>query len=134
MDVSITIPAQTITIPEETVSVTIPVAGIVYQNSWLNQNSNIPTTDIFTPSGEGLFRVTVGIFSNGPGNGGSGGNVYYPGPGTSSFSSTFNTGSNPEQYTVPVSMVFGGTSGVSLTIETNTTVNYDLFVTVEQLQ
>lgn len=114
-------------------NICINVPSIVYQNSWLGQTSGISSTNIFTPIGEGLFRVTAGAFAN---TGRVSGDLFYPGPGTSSFSSVFNSGSSPQQQNIPISMVVAGTSGVPLQLDTSVvgSTTYDLFVTIEQLQ
>lgn len=61
MEVEITIPAQSVTIPSQEVSITVPAAQIVYQNSWLNQNSGF-STNFFTASQPGLFRVNAVVY------------------------------------------------------------------------
>ena len=38
---------------------------IVFSQSWLNQDANIASTDIFTPSADGLYRIT--LLTGGPG-------------------------------------------------------------------
>ena len=137
MNVDITIPAQSVTVPSQDVPVTIPAAQIVYQNAWLNQTSAITESDVFTPSGQGVFRVTAASFAYGSGHCGAGGGIYYPGPGGLAFNSDFNAGNSPQQQNTPASYVFGGTSGVALQIYTSTfgSLNYyDLYVTIEQLQ
>jgi hypothetical protein len=135
MNVDITIPAQSVTIPSQDVTATIPAAQIVYQNSWLNQTASILATDIFTPSGEGIFRATAAAFAYGTTNCGVDGNISYPAISEDFGSSYRPTGSPPQQNT-PAEFAFGGTAGVPVVISANPTnvTYYDLFVTIEQLQ
>ena len=149
MDVEITIPEQTVTIPEQSVDATIPAPKIVYQNSWLNQWDNIVSAPIFTPSGEGIFRATVAVYVVGTG-GGAGGSVtasallqisgnanMYP-PSTGTWAGQFSTGT---QYGQLSEFLFGNYSNVPIYLSASTGTTgqgsltyYDLYVTIEQLQ
>jgi hypothetical protein len=131
----ITIPAQSVTVPSQVVSV--PAAQIVYQNSWLSQTSAISLTTIFSPSGEGLFRVSGAIFAYGSGTCGASAEMTIPGQGGMSFQSTYNPGNSPAQVNIAASDIYAGNSGDSVTLETSiggSITYYDLYVTIEQLQ
>ena len=138
MDVSITIPAQTVTIPSQSVDVTIPAAKIVYQNAWLNQTSAISNTAIFTTSGEGLFRLTVAILAVGSGICSAYTSLAVPGTGVSA-SSAYSPSNSPAQVNYPATAVFAGSTGGGDDIylqaaNYGSITYYDLYVTIEQIQ
>jgi hypothetical protein len=138
VNVEITIPAQSVTIPSQEVTVSIPAAQIVYQNSWLNQTSEIPSwLDVFTPSSEGIYRVSVAIFAYGTGTYSAGGDLYYPGPGGASFSSYHNPNNPSASINTCASFTFSPLAGVSVQLRTSISgalSYYNLYVTIEQLQ
>lgn len=135
MNVDITIPAQSVTIPSQDVAVSVSAAQIVYQNSWLNQTAAIPSTNIFTSATEGLFRVTAGCFAYGTGSFGVAGDLWYPSLGGTQFSSG-NNGSGQEN--AAATFVFNPPLGVPVlllsTMIGGAVTYYDLYVTIEQLQ
>lgn len=151
MDVSITIPAQTITIPEETVDVTIPVAGIVYQNSWLSQTADIASIPIFTPSANGVFRVTIAgdIYGIANTNNGSvvvdAGISYYPflpnDVGYLNLTLNFLGNPNKTYDTLGSSYIVFANANEPINFSSIISYNesarlnyYDVYVTIEQLQ
>ena len=133
MEVDITIPAQSVTIPSQEVSVTVPAAQIVYQNSWLNQSGSFSLTDIFSATNpEGLFRITGNVVAHGSGTFGLTAQFSYPTVNSANqFSSTQNGN-------YPISLLLSPAVGVPIQLSTvymqGSIAYYDLYVTIEQLQ
>ena len=147
MEVDITIPAQSVTIPSQEVSVTVPAAQIVYQNSWLNQTSDISSTAIFTPTGEGTFRATIIVYVIGTG-GAAGGSVHttafltLSGNGgvqaETTWGGQFSTGTQSGE---AADIIFGNFQNAPIYLSTSTGTSgqgalsyFDVYVTIEQLQ
>jgi hypothetical protein len=139
MGTSITIPSQIVpvvrnevTIPSQNVGV--PSPNIIYSNSWLNQTSAISSINILSPSTEGLFRVTAGIFAYGSGSCSAAGELYYPTLGGQQCTSNNNSGN---QQNTAISFVVNPASGVPVQLSTSiggSLSYYDLYITIEQLQ
>ena len=128
MNVSITIPAQT-------VDTTIPAPQIVYSNSWLGQTSAISSTTIFTPTVGGVYRATVSADAAGVVNAGDVGITLQSSGSTNQFQLTQSA--TTDGASVSVTGSFIGQSGQSIQISTTeggTVSSYDLSVVIEQLQ
>jgi hypothetical protein len=130
MDVSITIPAQTVTIPTQSVDVTIPAAQIVYQNSWLGLTSHLSSTTILTAPSDGLYRVSIGA------NVASGGAVNFTlsCPDANSIIGSFGYGNQTLQSGTYAVFVPSGQSISLSSIIVSSSATYSLYVTIEQLQ
>jgi hypothetical protein len=108
--------------------------GIVYQHAWLGQTASVPSTTVFTPSVNGLFRATYSVLVS---TGGSFSVITYLSTGTQfGCSGNWNTDvSNQNQSTC----VFVGQSGIPVTFYANVEGNigsahFDPYLTIEQLQ
>lgn len=119
--------------------VCLNVPNIVYSNSWVGQTSYIGSTDLFTPSADGLYRLTYagklgsssGFLNISPAWAASG-QIYYAGEGSGQTS--ISPGAN--NYVYGDSEIIFGQAGVPIALSTTVggTLTYDLYVTLEQLQ
>lgn len=143
MNVDITIPAQSVTIPSQDVVVSIPAAQIVYQNSWLGQGyPGLSNLSIFSPSQPGLYRVTATIYGNPSGNAATieiTGTITNQGSETIGFDGNAGAGPPISQSSQSGTAVFTGFAGKPFVLSTSVSgqisqSTYDLYVTIEQLQ
>lgn len=140
MNLDITIPAQSVTIPSQDVTATVPAAQIVYQNSWLRQTGAISDTNIFSLPATGLYRMTIG---------GTADNT--PGPPYNGISATPRAETSITNATVALAnllrsgmnydqneLSFYGISGESVVfsafISGSGSVIFDTYLAIEQLQ
>jgi len=125
---------------------TVTVPGIVYSHAWTGQTASIGQYTMFTPSANGLFRVTFGGIATGTATSNNNmdviayvqwatavSNDYYVCTTSASTYETIHTG---------LICTFEGESGVPIQFWANLSQNgtggtltgYDEYVTVEQLQ
>jgi hypothetical protein len=123
------------------------VSSIVYQNSWLEQTTGFSDSAIFTPSSDGLYRVSIGLYVVGSsGNPNVDAKLSFPANSTASASwNTVSANVMTSSPVIPESSggnvnvgVFVGKSGLdiplSVVISGGTINHYDLYITIEQLQ
>lgn len=142
MNVDITISAQSVTIPSQDVSASIPAAQIVYSNSWLGQTTELSPVTLFTPSSTSLFRLSVSgtiaaytgveeysivVWWNGTGT---------PSSGSYAYEWLLNSSTDT---TLGGATVFIATAGVPVqlwfrNLNPSGTGGYNVYVTIEQLQ
>lgn len=104
------------------------IPNIVYSNKWTGQTSAIGSTTIFTPSAEGLYRISAGIVTSGTVGVATASVALQPmGESVSNLSGDFPLGNE---------FVFVGQSGVGISFSTSigSSPTYDLLITIEQLQ
>lgn len=127
--------------------VCLNIPSIVYSNSWLGQTSGFSNSALFTPSVDGLYRVSIGIYVVGfSGNPNVAAKVSFPANNTSSTSwNSVSANVMTSSPGIPESSwgnlnagLFVGKSSLdvplSVTISGGTLDHYDLYITIEQLK
>ncbi len=130
MNIDITIPAQSVTIPSQDVSVSIPAAQIVYQNSWINQSGFIGSSGspvgILTIASSGLYRLNTAYILN------SGPDIFIDFLVNGSLYFQPNTISSG-QLISPILIALNTGDTISMYTRGTGTPNYDLYVAIENL-
>jgi len=106
---------------------------LVYSNGFLNQTSSIGTTALFTPSGEGFFRISVYSDGNaGSGAGDAQANLTIVSAVGQNY--TFGADGGAGSGGLDTSIFHLNSShAVSLTVTLTGTLTYNVYVTIEQL-
>jgi hypothetical protein len=124
---------------------TVTLPSIVYSHAWTAQTASISQYTMFTPSANGLYRLTLAGIADGTGNGSNMMeiNTYVTwGTGASDYVSCVTQDYTYDTPHSGVVCAFEGANGVPVTFQANlqqigtggTFTGYDEYVTVEQLQ
>lgn len=123
-----------ITIPAQTVDVSIPVPQIVYSNSWLDQTENLASTTVFTATANGLYRVSLGGVAAPPPSGGGEVNVSITSGTTASGGSFSSAGGGTFPSVFSMFLFAGENFQISAVIGSAAIGSYNVYLTVEQIQ